>query len=147
MSPGQYTELFFLDEATAFAAGHRPCFECRREDFKRFKAFWLEGNPSYGFSESVAIGQIDAILHAERINAQGEKVRYLEDLSNLPEGCFIDMEGSPYLVTAKGLWQWTPFGYRTMSEPPERRMVAVLTPRSIVHSLRAGYMPQMAIQW
>jgi hypothetical protein len=146
LSPGQYTELFFLDEVTAFAAGHRPCCECRREDFKRFKKFWLAGNPSYGFSESVAIGQIDEILHGERINSQGEKVRYQEDLSNLPEGCLIDLEGSPFLVTSKGLWQWTAFGYRTLSEPPKRHMVSVLTPKSIVQSLRAGYKAQMAIQ-
>src|SRR5580765_1641770 len=62
MSPGLYTELFFLDEASAFSAGHRPCAECRREDYNRFKAAWIKGNPSFGFNTKTTIGDIDEIL-------------------------------------------------------------------------------------
>src|SRR4051812_14165929 len=68
MTPGRWTELFFLDEATAFAAGHRPCFECRREDAKRFKTCWIKGNPEYNFSMTTSITQIDEIIHKERID-------------------------------------------------------------------------------
>src|SRR5882757_4708468 len=63
MAPNRWTELFFLDEATAFAAGHRPCFECRREDAVRFKAAWLRGNPEYGFDPKITIGKIDEVIH------------------------------------------------------------------------------------
>ena len=83
MAPNSYTELFFLDEATAFAAGHRPCFECRREDFNRFKKLWIEANPQYQFSNKTSIREIDKILHADRINTDGTKKMYQEHLSNL----------------------------------------------------------------
>ncbi|HEY4334333.1 MAG TPA: hypothetical protein VGM89_00505, partial [Puia sp.] len=74
MSPGLWTELFFFDEATAFAAGHRPCFECRREDAVRFKRAWLKGNPAYGFDEKTRIGAIDEVLHAERVTDGGQRL-------------------------------------------------------------------------
>src|ERR1700757_892600 len=67
MTPGQYTELFFLDEATAFSAGHRPCFECRRADYEKFKAAWIGGNPRYGFDNKTSIKELDAVMHRERM--------------------------------------------------------------------------------
>ena len=67
MSPGRYTELFFLDEASAFAAGHRPCGECRRADFAAFKAAWFAGNATTDLGWNPPITQVDAILHRERI--------------------------------------------------------------------------------
>src|ERR1700761_169648 len=76
MAPGLYTELFFLDEATAFATGHRPCFECRRDDAKKFKTAWLKGNPEYQFNDKIAIGKIDDVIHAERIDKDGQKVTF-----------------------------------------------------------------------
>ena len=68
MAPNRYTELFFMDEATSFAAGHRPCFECRRIDYNHFKTLWLKGNPEYEFNEKTSIQKIDAILHQERMD-------------------------------------------------------------------------------
>lgn len=73
MGAKTYTELFFLDEATAFAAGHRPCFECRRNDFLYFKKRWLNANPEFEFDDGTSIQQIDAVLHAERMNKDGSK--------------------------------------------------------------------------
>ncbi|MDP9047521.1 MAG: hypothetical protein M3N14_05245 [Bacteroidota bacterium] len=98
MSPNLWTELFFLDEATALAAGHRPCFECRREDASRFKAAWLKGNPQYGFGPKISIVEIDAGMHAERIAKDGSKVTFEAPAAGLPDGTFIGINGQPHLV-------------------------------------------------
>jgi hypothetical protein len=145
MAPNSYTEIFFLDEATALAAGHRPCFECRREDFNRFKKLWIKANPQYQFSNKTSIREIDKILHAERINADGTKKMYREYLSNLPDGTFISLEEKPYLLFKKHLYWWTPYGYEKQNAIAINGKVNVLTPISIVHSLRAGYVPQMSL--
>jgi hypothetical protein len=146
MSPGRYTELFFLDEATAFSAGHRPCAECRREDYKRFKTAWIRGNPAYGFNEKTVIGSIDDILHRERLDAKGKKQVYVEMVEALPIGSFIDYQTRPYIVSQRNmLAAWTPFGYEETLELPPGTGVVVLTPKSIVNSFRAGYNPQNAI--
>ncbi len=144
MAPGLYTELFFLDEATAFAAGHRPCFECRRQDANRFKAAWLKGNPQYGFGSKIGISKIDAIIHTERIAKDGSKVTFEAAANGLPEGTFIELRGEPHLVNGGKVYLWTPFGYGD-SETLPGGMMKVLTPRSVVESLRAGYQVQMAV--
>jgi hypothetical protein len=143
MSPGLYTELFFLDEATAFSAGHRPCKECRREDHMRFKQCWIQGNPDYQFNEKTKIGEIDAIIHGERITANNIKVTYQEDISQLPDGTFILINEEPFLIKGSNLYLWTPAGYSTQISRPEKKIVTVLTPRSIVHTFSAGYIPQL----
>jgi methylphosphotriester-DNA--protein-cysteine methyltransferase len=84
MAPDRWTELFFLDEATAFAGGHRPCFECRRENANRFKAAWLKGNPHYGFDHKTSIKKIDEVIHRERIDKNGEKVTVKRQLNIYP---------------------------------------------------------------
>ncbi|HVW12335.1 MAG TPA: hypothetical protein VHB54_00840 [Mucilaginibacter sp.] len=145
MAPNRYTELFFMDEATSFAAGHRPCFECRRADYLRFKSFWLKGNPEYGFDEKTSIQRIDAILHGERMNRDGSKVKYQAKLSDLPDGAFIGMADKPYLVAKGILFEWSPFGYAAGRALPGSELVAVLTPKSTVNAFRAGYAPQMAV--
>lgn len=145
MSPNLYTELFFLDEATAFAAGHRPCFECRREAAVRFRSAWVRGNPNYGFAENVAIGEIDAILHQERIDAKGEKVKFRSLLSELPSGTFVLHEGKPYMVGEEGLFLWSPAGYESSLDLPGDIELEVLTPRSTVAAFRQGYRPQIAL--
>jgi len=145
MTPNRYTELFFLDEATAFSAGHRPCKECRRKDHLRFKKFWIKGNPEYGFNEKTLIGIIDAIIHAERITADKSKVTYEESLSKLPDGTFVLYEEKPYLLKGDKLYLWTPAGYEEGIDFPAVNKLAVLTPRSIVNTFSAGYIPQMAI--
>lgn len=146
MAPGLYTELFFLDEATAFAAGHRPCFECRREDHYRFKMYWLKGNKEYGFSKKTPIKDIDAVLHNERINHAGNKVTYLDNIDNLPTGTFIFMNEQPYLIASNYLHHWTAFGYDNKKTLPTNQIVTILTPRSIVNTFSAGYIPQMAVE-
>jgi len=145
MTPNWYTELFFLDEATSFAAGHRPCFECRRPDYDRFKLFWLKGNPEYGLPEKTSIRCIDEILHRERIDTGGNKVTFTALLSDLPDGIFIRRNNQPFLLTAGQLFHWTPFGYETGIKANSAEEVTVLTPRSIVRAFKAGYRPQMAI--
>ncbi|MGI8952168.1 MAG: hypothetical protein ACR2FN_11360 [Chitinophagaceae bacterium] len=145
MAPNRYTELFFLDEATAFAAGHRPCFECRREDYNRFKSCWLKGNPEYGFDNKISIQKIDNILHGERINGEGKKVTYAENIKNIPDGTFILFNRKPYLIANKLMHTWSPFGYNEVIDLPKTGMATVLTPRSTVNSFRAGYRPQMML--
>ncbi len=145
MSPGLYTELFFLDEASAFSAGHRPCCECRRHDHYRFKMYWLKGNPEYKFTEKTSIQQIDAVLHTERINHAGNKVTYLDNIDNLPGGTFIFMNEQPWLIADNLLHRWTNFEYDTHLPLPKNQIVTVLTPRSVVNTFSAGYIPQMGI--
>jgi len=145
MAPGRWTELFFLDEATAFSAGHRPCFECRRADAIRFKTFWLKGNPEYKFDEKTRIQEIDEILHKERIHRDRTKVTFIENPANLPNGSFVLYEGLPYLISDGLLFRWSPFGYEKGIPVPPVDKMTVLTPKSIVNTFRAGYTPQMTI--
>lgn len=145
MSPNRWTELFFLDEATAFAAGHRPCFECRREDAKRFKSHWLKGTPEYGFEEKVHISEIDQIIHEERVGRQGEKITYEDGVENLPDGSFIELGGKACLLADSKIWTWTPFGYEEGEGRPTGLRVTVLTPKSIINAIRAGYAVQTGI--
>jgi hypothetical protein len=144
MSPDRYTELFFLDEATAFAAGHRPCFECRRPDADRFKRLWLKANPGYHFDERTPIREIDDILHKERIKRDGTKVTYTESPARLPNGAFIVYEELPYLLLGGLIYQWTAFGYEKGRPLPRVDKITVLTPKSIINTFRAGYIPQTA---
>jgi len=143
MAPNRYTELFFLDEATAFAAGHRPCFECRRAAYSHFKTCWLQGNPQYGFSQQTPIQKIDEILHHERINS-GQKVTYTAPANSLPNGTFILMDNQPCMVANNHARQWMPTGYGPATTLPAAT-VTVLTPQSTVNAFRAGYRPQMAL--
>jgi hypothetical protein len=143
MMPDRWTELFFLDEATAFAAGHRPCFECRKDDAKRFKSCWIKGNPTHNFTMATSINQIDEIIHHERIDDNKEKVLHERMLVDIPEGTFILLNDEPYIFTQDKFHRWTPFGYENEIGIPEITTFAVLTPHSIVNALRAGYVPQI----
>jgi hypothetical protein len=145
MAPDRYTELFFLDEATACAAGHRPCFECRREDANRFKTCWLKGNPEYGFSPDISITEIDKIIHGERIGKQGDKVTYEDTVENGSDGIFILVNNEPYVYVKGGIFKWSPSGYGERTLLPETDKITILTPRSIVNAFKAGYEPQIAI--
>jgi hypothetical protein len=123
MQPGRYTELFFLDEATAFAAGHRPCAECRRADYDAFLA--LVG--------ARGADDIDARLHAARLGP-----RRREPLSSLPDGTFVVREGEAWLVLGDHLRRWTPAGYaERVGRGTER--AALVTPPPLVDVLRAGW--------
>jgi hypothetical protein len=143
MMPHRYTELFFLDEATALAAGHRPCFECRRADAERFAA--LLGAARNGLP--LRAPEIDAILHAERVGANGLKPTFRALLGALPPGTFVRAElgGAmfPCLVAPRHLLVWSPAGYTRKEALDRQRAVAVLTPPSIAAVLAAGYAPML----
>ena len=132
MSPNRYTELFFLDEATAFAAGHRPCAECRRERYNAFRAAW--NMPAFA-------DDMDRELHPARIDHDKKKVTYEAELRSLPEGSFIEREGIAYLVKGDELLRWTAEGYTERIVRPDHDRVTVLTPKPIVECFRRGYEP------
>jgi hypothetical protein len=143
MTPGRWTELFFLDEATAFGAGHRPCFECRKNDAQRFKACWIKGNPMYNFTMSTSIRQIDEIIHRERIDKEDKKVTHECISSDIPEGTFVLLNDDPYVFTQGRLHRWTAVGYTDSIAVPDASMLTILTPLSIVNAFRADYIPQI----
>jgi hypothetical protein len=135
MRPHSWTELFFLDEATSFSAGHRPCAECRRDDYRRFRTLW---EARTGVRASAK--RIDDELHAHRI-AKRNKRTYAEDVSHLPDGVFVALEGHAWLVWQSQLLEWSDSGYVHRLSRPAHREVEVLTPRPTVEVLRAGYVP------
>ena len=136
MGGRSWTELFFLDEATAFAAGHRPCFFCRREDAKRFRAAWEEGN---GVA-SVLARDMDAVLHRERLD-HGRKRLYPvpERIEGLPDGAMVQA-GEGYFLIAQGrALRWSMAGYGKAGDRIENAML--LTPPSTLRAIGAGYRP------
>ena len=133
MSQHSYTELFFLDEATALAAGHRPCAECRYADYQRFRSLWLT---RYG--EPANADRIDLRLHADRL-ADGRKRTFRDDLGALPDGTYVDIEGAASLVWRGECLVWSMLGYVKHVTKAPKGTVDVLTPRSIVEVLRDGY--------
>jgi len=137
LRPGRFTELFFLDEATALAAGHRPCAECRREDYVMFREAW---EADRGVSRPSA-NDMDRTLHAERVSGDGAKRYHAARFGDLPDGSMISEDERAWLVCRGRLLAWTPFGYE--SERASRRSAAVLTltPPSILGVLRGGYRP------
>lgn len=143
MAPGQYTELFFLDEATAFAAGHRPCGECRKHELNEFKRLWIEENRHLSPSGSLSIQALDAALHGQRLTPEGAPQVWQSLLGDLPNGAMVVTDGSDaaWLVLNEELLEWTPGGYRERRGRAVGERVSVLTPRSVVNVLRAGYRP------
>jgi hypothetical protein len=141
MAPGQYTELFFLDEATALAAGHRPCAECQREHFERFRAIWAAANPRPAHTPPTAAPALDAVLHAQRLTPVGRQRTYAAPSASLPDGAFVTVPGDPraYLVLGRWLLRWSAFGYDTAIARPDSGVLRVLTPRSVVKTMAAGY--------
>ena len=141
MSPNHYTELFFLDEATALSAGHRPCAHCMRDRYNEFRSYWVKANPNPVDSSCFNANQIDATLHTERISSDKTKSTYTAQINELPVGSFILLEpdASPYLVLEETLLAWTPGGYTHQIGKTQNQPVTVLTPRSIVQMLKAGF--------
>jgi hypothetical protein len=135
LQPGRFTELFFLDEATAFAAGHRPCALCRREDYGRFCGLWRELHPGQAGADA-----IDAPLHQERVDPATRRHR-LHDvgLDALPDGAFVLRDGAPRLVLGDRLLTWTPAGYLDSSPRPTGSTAALITPPSLVAVLRSAW--------
>ena len=140
MSPNRYTELFFLDEATALAAGHRPCFECRRADALLFASLWAA---VYGASQRAKAADMDISLHAERLYGDGAKRTHPAALDELPVGCIvIDARlQSSHLVLSDRLMKWTPAGYFDAIARPTGLRVQTLTPPAIISVLKTGYRP------
>jgi hypothetical protein len=136
MGTRSWTELFFLDEATAFAAGHRPCFYCRRDDANRFRAAWQAGN---GIAHASA-PDIDGVLHRERLDGKAKRLHALPmPVEKLPDGAMVQI-GDDSFVVAKGqalLWTWD--GYREVAT--QLRDAALLTPPSTLRAFSAGYRP------
>jgi hypothetical protein len=144
MTPSRYTELFFLDEATGLAAGHRPCFECRRERFVAFQQAWQSGQPSKRSSSPATAAGMDARLHAERLGPNRTKRTFQVRLAALPDGVFVQRLASPadaYLIWKGVLLQWSPGGYRKRTSHRADEEVLVLTPQSTVEAIRASYAP------
>jgi hypothetical protein len=136
MSPRRYTELFFLDEAVALAAGHRPCAECRRQHYNAFRLAWNAEHPP-------AADDMDLVLHPARIDRSGAKVTYQAPLASLPNGTFVVLDNAPWLVWDDALALWTPEGYARRIVRPADRSITVLTPHPIVAVLAAGYRPEL----
>jgi hypothetical protein len=131
-----YTELFFADEASALAAGHRPCFECRRDDAAAFARAWgrAQGAPP------VRAPQMDAALHAERLSGRQKRLHRMA-FAELPVGAMVSLDDRPFLVVANALLPWSFGGYGAPLRRPSRGAVDVLTPPSIIGALAAGYAP------
>lgn len=139
MTPRRYTELFFLDEPTALAAGHRPCGCCRRQDFKAFMAAWTTAFPR---QEAWTAGAVDIVLQSERMSSDGKKLLHAEQLSALPPGVMISLENEPWLVWDDKLYRWSHEGYEQQrSDIPSEQQVQVLTTPSFVAVIRAGFQP------
>jgi hypothetical protein len=132
-----YTELFFLDEPTALAAGHRPCFECRRRNAQAFAARWQQ---SQGLAVPPKAGEMDEVLHAERLQGRAKRVQR-RDVDALPDGAFVALEEGAFAVRGNGLLGWTPQGYEARRQRPRGIIVDVLTPPAILAVLSAGYKP------
>ncbi len=135
MSPGTWTELFFLDEAVALAAGHRPCALCRREALQRFCAAWAAATGA-----PARVPEIDRALHRARVTRDRCQVRHLAPAETLPPGCFILLGDVPHLLGRDAALPFSPAGY---GEPRPRPagMTLTLTPAPLVAVLAAGYRP------
>ncbi len=137
LQPGRFTELFFLDEATAFAAGHRPCALCRREDYDRLGSIWRGLHP-----EQRGADAIDSQLHAERLHPGRRTQRHHEAaIDELPDGAFVLSDGSPHVVLGSQLVRWTAGGYEARTPRPADGPARLITPPSLVAILRTGWQP------
>ena len=134
-----WTELFFLDEAVALAAGHRPCAECRRADYRRFQSAWRTA-----FNEPPTAPAMNARLHADRVEPGQRKTRrHAAALGSLPDGCYVLAEYGAALLDAGRLFPYTPAGYGRAVAAAADAVLPVLTPRCTVEVLRAGYRPEL----
>jgi hypothetical protein len=137
MTGRKWTELFFLDEAVAFAAGHRPCGYCRRDAYQAFVSAWTT---AYGLRPKAH--QMDRALHAARIMRGGRAQQtHQSNIAALPCGAMILHHDQPHLVSKNGLHPFTPAGYDPVLPRPRRGSVTVLTPAPTVAVMQAGYLP------
>jgi hypothetical protein len=137
-SPGRYTPLFFHDEAVAFAAGHRPCAQCRHRRYRAWCDAW-----EAAIGERAAAATMDGRLHAERLDGRAQR-RHEASWVDLPDGTFVHTAGGPALVWGDHLVGWTTSGYQTPGRRPTTGTALVLTPPATVAVLRHGYGPEIA---
>ena len=133
-----YTELFFLDEPAALAAGHRPCFECRRKDAESFAEKWRQ---AFKLRSRPHAPVMDEQLHAERLDGRAKRL-HRRQVDELPDGAFIAQEGAAFAVREDSLLRWTPTGYESRRRRASGIVVDVLTPPSTLAVLAAGYAPR-----
>ena len=137
MAPGRYTELFFLDEVTALAAGHRPCAECRRADYNPLTELWSELHPG-----PIGADAIDEQLHRERLDPRTRQRRFHSaPYRDLPDGVFVLYESEPCLVLGSRLLTWSPGGYTTSHRRPRNQAAVVITPPTLSAVLERGWSP------
>jgi hypothetical protein len=133
-----YTELFFLDESTALAAGHRPCFECRRRDAMDFAERW---RLAHRLRARPKAAEMDAALHGERLRGRAKRLHRC-DIDVLPDGAFIALGEGAFAVRGDALLHWTPQGYAETRKRPRGVAVDALTPPAILAVLSSGYVPR-----
>jgi hypothetical protein len=133
-----YTELFFLDEPTALAAGHRPCFECRRKDAELFASLWAK---ALRLKARPRARDMDDVLQAERLDGRAKR-HYRRDHADLPDGAFVVLDNDAWAVRGRSLLRWTPSGYTDRKRKPGRGVADVLTPPAMLAVLSAGYAPR-----
>jgi len=138
--PHHFTWLYFYDEAVSFAAGHRPCAECRRADYNRYREAWADALGG-GLPSATAINRR---LHGERIVAGTHRRRlHQARWSELPDGAFVSLDAVAALVLGAELVIWTPGGYAGRRRRPRRGTASVITPPSSIAAMRAGYPTQI----
>jgi hypothetical protein len=133
-----YTELFFLDEPTALAAGHRPCFECRRKDAEAFAEHW---RAAHRLHRRPCAFEMDEVLHSERLQGRSKRL-HRRNIDGLPDGAFVAHSGDAFAVRGDRILHWTLQGYDAEKPRPRGDMVDVLTPPAILAVLAAGYKPR-----
>jgi|SRR5580698_9843125 hypothetical protein len=133
-----YTELFFLDEPTALAAGHRPCFECRRKDAEAFAEAW---RAAHKLGTRPYADAMDDVLHRERLDGRAKRM-HRRGIDTLPDGAFIWLDNKALAVRGDALLRWTPDAYAGSERRPRGVEVDVLTPPSILVVMSAGYQPR-----
>jgi hypothetical protein len=143
MQPGRWTELFFLDEATALAAGHRPCAYCQRQRYEEFRSLWAQANPDLTSGPRPGADEMDACLQSQRLDASRQRITYTATLSTLPDATFVVHTNEACLVRGGHLFPWRPDGYRAPISLPMESTVQVLTPRSTVNTLAEGFTVQI----
>jgi hypothetical protein len=146
MAPNRYTELFFLDEATGLAAGHRPCAECQHKRYIAYRDAWKVGNSNIRKSERPGADEMDDRLHAERLDQSRSKRTYLAKLNDLPDGVFVTRNAQTkqaLLVQGDSLLAWSPAGYSERLRRRNDEVVSVLTPQSTIAAIQAGFVPRV----
>ena len=140
MTGRNWTELFFLDEATAFAAGHRPCGYCRRAAYNAYVSAWTNATGNRPSAK-----EMDRILHPARVTRDRHQIHHDAPLNMLPDGTFVLIKEDPHLVWQGRTLPYSPDGYGPPKPKDPHTNVVVLTPKPTVAVLAAGHVPQVAV--